>query len=478
MASEPRYSETMSSETTSSAMISGDSAAPARGKVSPDAALILEALGRLESAVQDERAVLDRLRVALRDMAQTIAMAKALADSETAAALLDEFEHRIDAMIEIAGGAPEAAEVAPVAVAEAHAEPPAPEAEPPAAEHDEVPTVTGVVSRLGPDRDPFNEAVVNALHAAEGADQHAPSVAMLKAMVEAMGVASQTAEAAPEVVEPQHVETDHVAEPPQAIEAEHAAAPMPLPVVDIEPPEPAAEVPEPVAAVDDAALDWPPLVETPEPAPEPAAAAIEPPAEVLELHEVQVAEVQVAETSAAMAVEPPAITTVDLPPAAAIDSPPEPAVPTSLSMLIPPGIHETALLASIERMGGVRPTLPADEGTAVIFTAKVEPAFAPPAPIETAAAPEVAAAPQPVPPTEPPLDAELVAAMADPDFDPTDFLFGPESEPEPAAFLLDPAPEPPAQPKPPEDAKHDEPPHDPLRALNAMSENEKIALFS
>ncbi len=29
---------------------------------------------------------------------------------------------------------------------------------------------------------------------------------------------------------------------------------------------------------------------------------------------------------------------------------------------------------------------------------------------------------------------------ADPDFDPTDFLFGPEPEPDPAAFLLDPEP--------------------------------------
>jgi hypothetical protein len=65
--------------------------------VSDDAALILAALGRMDEKVRGERAALDRLRLSLRDMAQTIARAKAVADSETAATLLDEFEHRIDA---------------------------------------------------------------------------------------------------------------------------------------------------------------------------------------------------------------------------------------------------------------------------------------------------------------------------------------------------------------------------------------------
>ena len=93
------------------------------------------------------------------------------------------------------------------------------------------------------------------------------------------------------------------------------------------------------------------------------------------------------------------------------------------------------------------------------------------------------------------------------EFDPADFLFGPEPEPDPAAFLLDPAPQPalwtktavllpqpefvsPSEPAaeaakvappavvdppmpPPEPA-----PHDPLHALKAMSENERLALFS
>jgi len=243
-------------------MTDGDAAAipPARTGVSADAALILEALGRLESAVQDERAVLDRLRVSLADMAHTIAMAKALADSETAATLLDEFEHRVDAMIEIAGGAPQAAEIPPAiepepAAAEAEAaavaasiEPPAAEA-PPEAEHDQVPTVSGVVSRLGPDPDPFNEAVVKALHATEGADEHASSVAMLKAMVEALNATvpaaapePETASEVPQPVAPaDETVASAVAATPAETEPELSASPPSLPSVNIVTATPEAE---------------------------------------------------------------------------------------------------------------------------------------------------------------------------------------------------------------------------------------------
>jgi hypothetical protein len=86
-------------------MISGEPAPRLRdtADVSDDAALILAALGRMNDKVRGERAALDRLRLSLREMAQTIARAKAVADSETAATLLDEFEHRIDAMLEIVG---------------------------------------------------------------------------------------------------------------------------------------------------------------------------------------------------------------------------------------------------------------------------------------------------------------------------------------------------------------------------------------
>ena len=96
MATEPQHSETMSGAPTSSE--------PA--DVSANAALILAALSRIEAVVRDERAAMASLRTSLGEMTQAIARAKTVADSENAAAMLDEFEHRVDAMIEIAGGAP------------------------------------------------------------------------------------------------------------------------------------------------------------------------------------------------------------------------------------------------------------------------------------------------------------------------------------------------------------------------------------
>ena len=75
------------------------------------------------------------------------------------------------------------------------------------------------------------------------------------------------------------------------------------------------------------------------------------------------------------------------------------------------------------------------------------------------------------------------------EFDPTELLFGPESEPNPAEFLLEPelpsramlpqtelAPAPAASAPAPAEAAPA--PADPLHALKAMSEAERIALFS
>ena len=367
MATEPQHSETMSGETTSSAIV------PARADVGADVGLILEALGRIEAAAQSERAALDRLRTSLGDMAETIAKAKAVADSETAAALLDEFEHRVDAMIEIAGGPVPAAraDAPPEAIAEPSLAP-AP-LDGPAAEADQVPTVSGVVSRLGPDRDPFNEAVVNALHSADAPSGQGPTVAMLTAMVAAL-----TVPAPPDAQEPEASEPEAASEVPPPVEVAQIAEAPP---------------PDAASAANAGPIAWP------------ADAAL----------------------------------------------------------------HEGALLASLVQMGA-RPFPPPEEGTAVIFTARTD--------VET--------------------------RPADPDFDPTDFLFGPEPEPDPAAFLLDPAPAPrlprapvlpqpefvapqaeepqpappaaagtPAEPEPAAPA-----PHDPLHALKAMSPEEKIALFT
>jgi hypothetical protein len=128
---------------------------------------------------------------------------------------------------------------------------------------------------------------------------------------------------------------------------------------------------------------------------------------------------------------------------------------------------------------------------------------------EVASAPDVAAAApeETARPSEAPIESKSAEAY----FDPTDFLFGPEPEPDPAAFLLDPAPPPrtqkatlpqpefvstpsePPQQSQPEPPKAEEPqaapaeveppasepaPHDPLHALKAMSPNEKLAIFS
>jgi hypothetical protein len=392
MAHEPQHSEI-----TSGAPPSSEPAG-----FSADAALILAALSRIGTVVRDEQAALKRLRAALADMAQAIANAKTVADSETAAAMLDEFEHRVDAMIELAGGSAVAAEVA--AMPEPAEAIPAEASEPaaaPAADSDQVPTVSGVVLRLGPGDEAPPQAAEEPAPPDELAADQGPTVAMLTAMVEALSASIQT---------------------PATVEA------------------PAAE---PAALPDNAAE------------------------------------------------------------------------------------HETALLASFERME-TRPFPPPEEGTAVIFSprpmaepiADVAPEVPVPEPeqaIVSEPVPEQAFAPEPMPEPTAPAAMELEAAppmpepaaAVDTDFDPTDFLFGPEPEPDPAESLLDPTPQPgvsravllpqpefvspsPEPPDPPEAeqpqamapapvAEEPEPapaPHDPLHALKAMTPEERLAIFS
>jgi len=101
-----------------------------------DLALILGALGRIEATIRDDRTALGRLRLALGEMARIIARAKAAAVQEAEGgtmALLDELEHRVDAMLDIAATA-----------STPHPEP------------DRVPTVSGVVSRFTPDPAPVH----------------------------------------------------------------------------------------------------------------------------------------------------------------------------------------------------------------------------------------------------------------------------------------------------------------------------------
>ncbi|MCX7315004.1 MAG: hypothetical protein NTV56_25705, partial [Alphaproteobacteria bacterium] len=244
--------------------------ADARADVSADSALILAALGRLETAVRDERAVLGRLRTSLADMAQAIARAKAVADSETSALLLDEFEHRVDGMIEIVGGpSPPIEAAAPTAIvppaelapqADALAEMPA--------ERNQVPTVSDVVSRLGPNvvgTDHETPLAVEIAPPAESDGLDAPSVAMLTAMVEALrdsisANAPDTTPNAPQKTEPAPLEAvtlDLDLPPVEAV----AHPPVETATVDEQPAEP-----EPLIA----SLVWV------QPVAEPTAAAMEP----------------------------------------------------------------------------------------------------------------------------------------------------------------------------------------------------------
>jgi nicotinate-nucleotide--dimethylbenzimidazole phosphoribosyltransferase len=429
-------------------------AAPWQSDVSADTAVIVAALERLVSALRDERAVRTRLRTALGDMHRAIATAKAVADSETAATLLDEFEHRVDAMIEVAGRAEApAAEAASVAAPAPETTEPPPEAEQVPPEAEQVPTVSGVMSPPGSavafEPEPFHDP----------SGDLAPTVAMLTAMVEALR------DAIP--VEP---------EPPTAVEAEPVMA----------------------AAAAEAELAQPIADAPAEPAPAVAELASEPVA------------IEPEAVSAAIAVEPADEET----PAAAVNQALDfAAMLPELTLM-----RESSLLASMEQIGArpfpppeegtaviftarsmpaqpllpPAPELPAEPMLLAEpeVLAEPEPALQP---IAAAPTPTEAALPVSLPPE--PATSEPAPAPADGDFDPTDFLFGPEPEPDPAAFLLEPTPPAttptatatPAAPQPsttevdqpqPDPAAPATAPHDPLHALKAMSPEERLAVFS
>ena len=151
-----------------------------------------------------------------------------MADSETATTLLDELEHRVDAMIEIAGShravlaaaaLPEPASSAAL-VEHVDAPPAASAAEPAAghaAERDQVPTVSDVVSRLGADDETLPPAANIPPPADDGAIS-APTVAMLTAMVQALR--DSISAAALEAPAPQRAEaTEVVAQPVEDVAA-------------------------------------------------------------------------------------------------------------------------------------------------------------------------------------------------------------------------------------------------------------------
>lgn len=541
--------------------------------IAADAALVLAALSRLQTAARADRMALDRLRDSLGGLAYAIAQAKAMfaapGDAEhkpDMTALLDQFEHQVDAMIETAGGRAGAAAVMPEPAQRAATfEAAAMVAEPPAtaaAEADQVPTVSSVVSGLG-----NGEPDLAAADAAPGTGStphQTPSVAELKAMVEALSAeplrstVEQPAPVAEDVVTPVETATPPAETTPPIVEAA-------LPPADIAPTEAALDVP-PTQPATLAAENLAPSVKAVEPPPElgmaeatsPPAEAAMPPVEAalppaepepphvetalppveLELPPIEAAlqpvepEPQPVEAALPQAepepppveaalppppTEPPSVEaafpTVEAEAPAVEASPPAPEV-TTLPWSIPQGNLVIAdLLASYQQMEA-RPIPPPDEGTAVIFAPRAEPVAGPIEPVDTSnvaiepqpaaeAAPAVELAPSaeiveapaaavtpppaaeaPPPAAEtPPIEQTVAEAMlTDPDFDPSDLLFGPDPEPDPAAFLLEPEPPQTTAPAQPNTAVELPPPaepaRDPLAPLKAMSEAERIAIFS
>ena len=505
---------------------------PARTDLSTDAALVLATVERMDATARRDRATLERLRGVLGEMARAITQAKIAINSQAGseakaigmAALLDEFEHLVDAMIEIAGAA------APAASAATSSAGTAPKA--PVGLSEEVPTVSGVMSRSGGHDDFEPEPVTDLTSLFKAARDKTPSVAMLKAMVEALGTSNL------EPTDP--TDTEAAGEPPAPIaaEGEPAAEPATKPAADVWPEtaetEPSAPEestngvndasmlaieralmsmgPEPLLTPSDSdsADPDPPPVEVP---PEQllregpdwgTSAPADPPAQqsAVEGDVPSSSAEDVASDFAAVLGEPP---------------PPEPAVRLPGYAVV---VRESELLAHFEQMESV-PVLPPELGTAVIFTRE-------PTPEADASATRDAAQPAPPiqePPVDQPVSQEEVreravqsrriqehlnpktlrAAIADrlaaaarvrhetvsrsapaavlgrgeAEFDPAEFLFGPEplTEPSPA-----PAPEAPAagntsvcptlSPLPRRAVS------DPLGAVKAMTPAERIALFS
>jgi hypothetical protein len=177
--------------TPASGPASGESARPTPRNL--DAELVLAAVARMEATIGRGRGTLDRLCAELAALAQTIARTKIAMRSggvksggtPAVAALLDEIEHRVDAMLEIGGrpraqDAPARDQSAPV--------PPAPDAR--TVETPEpsvrvaparVPTVSDVVWRLGrADEQPREGAEAPRIAAA------ARDVFVMDAMVQAL----------------------------------------------------------------------------------------------------------------------------------------------------------------------------------------------------------------------------------------------------------------------------------------------------
>jgi len=496
---------------------------PAQAPRGADAETAIAAIDRMDSALRKDRAALDRLRVQLQAMAEAVAQAKAewqpsamkpdaAAQGKALHGLLDELEHRIDAMIEVTGageaprpqsplaGTPAPASEGPAAVVPAVAAAATMTAtgEPQGAPA-RVPTVSDVVSRLGrPGESPA--PADEERPAVDTATADVPTVSMLEAMVEALTSA------------------------PADRGARRQGEPPDLQFVEPPSPDPA----EPAATSASAAADIQFVDPDTEPAvPQGDATAVRM-QESVAAQDIQFVEHETPPAGAEPQPLPPSLPPPSIAPAAA---PPQPQRPT---------LQEDDLLASFAQMEAFPFLPPEDVGTAVIFGRRETELGSSPAPpprgpdatsvsepsaqIEPSAILELQ--PEQMLPdeerfTEPARHAPvapqpetgaatggriLAAAPDEAETDPAAFLYdvdGEESQPaEPAASLLEPLPPQPqpatsASPAPglrtstpPDNAIEpaDEEPstqepapnadHDPLAPLKAMTDEERIALFS
>lgn len=483
---EPKSSEMMPDEPALERPEDSVARVQVRADVAADAALILAALSRIEGAVRDERGIVDRLRGLLEDMAQAIARTKAAlalaSGTLDIGTLLDELDHRVDTMIEVADGRSGAAAAAP---------------EQTVAEAGEVPTVSGVVFQLGAD------AVSADFDTQEPPHLDAPeedAVTRLKEMVEALNAA-----AAEPVAEPQATAPDEAIETHETAAANEAAPPDELaPAEQIIAATGANEerASAPAAIPGDGVIDESELLARFE---RMGAMPILPPEEgtAVIFSTATTAEGPAAEFSLGRTT--PEERKLDLPVLPEVTDPQWAAL--HAEVVVPSPVAEPATEPEVSETAQVVQDIPPQT---IQEAAQQE--TPPEAVLERAAA--VAA--ESVLPPEATMAPELpTVEVPDAEFDPDDFLFGPEAEPDPAAFLLEPAPplakggalappdfvsapvvpaalpmeqdEPPVspaeepeaaetlQPTPPAPAP---PPHDPLHAIKAMSANERLAMFS
>ena len=164
-----------------------------------DAELVLAALSRMESAVQADRAALARLRPALAELAGALRNAKQAVtfgaeQPPDIAMLLDALEHRVDAMIEIAGETPSPPPIEPAALRD-----------------EDRPAVSAVVSRLGRDED-----------SPVGTPEAGPSVFELEAMVQALSAPTLETQAPPDMEAVATTEPSPPATPADTPETESA----------------------------------------------------------------------------------------------------------------------------------------------------------------------------------------------------------------------------------------------------------------